>query len=171
MYAMASDIHIKVLNLNTTMKITKISKKGLDLIKSFEGFRSAPYADIVGVNTIGYGNTYYPGGKKVTLQDSPITEEEATKLLLNTLTYYEQSVDSLVRDDISQNKYDSLVSFAYNLGVNALKKSTLLKLVNENPNNHLIKDEFLKWCNAGGRKVSGLVKRRTKEVEHFFSVV
>ena len=59
----------------------KISKEGLELIKGFEKFVAKPYIDAVGVVTIGYGNTYYPDGRKVTMQDAPITETQATILL------------------------------------------------------------------------------------------
>jgi len=152
------------------MHITKIGKRGLDLIKSFEGFSSKPYLCPANVPTIGYGATYYPNGKRVTLSDKHITEEEGSALLLVTLAQYEKDVDSMTRDDINQQMYDSLCSFSYNLGSNALRKSTLLKKVNANPNDPLIKDEFMKWVNAGGRKLSGLVKRREAESKLYFDL-
>ena len=151
------------------MKVTTISKKGKDLIKKYEGFRAKPYLCPAKVPTIGYGATYYPDGRKVKLTDSAISECFATNLFEVMLTPYEKAVDSFCRDDISQNQFDALVSFAYNLGVTALKNSTLLKKVNTNPNDKTIKNEFLKWVNAGGKKLQGLVNRRTEESDLYFS--
>jgi lysozyme len=149
-------------------RIMKISENGLNLIKEFEGFRSAPYLDAVGVPTIGYGATYYPNGKKVTMNDIPISEKQATDLLRNMVVVYENAVDALVVPLINQNQFDALVSFTYNLGKGALKSSTLLKRVNANPNDPDIKNQFNKWVKAGGRTLQGLVKRRAKEANLYF---
>lgn len=152
------------------MKITKTGQKGLKLIKEFEGFRSKPYLCSANVPTIGYGATYYPGGKKVTLNDQPITEEYAVQLLSTMLDTFEKAVDSFCRDDINQDQFDALVSFAYNLGAGNLKSSTLLKKVNANPNDPTIRDEFMKWVNAGGKKLPGLIRRRQAEADLYFGV-
>lgn len=152
------------------MKIMKTGQKGLKLIKEFEGFRSKPYLCSANVPTIGYGATYYPGGKKVTLNDQPITEEYAVQLLSVMLDTFEKAVDSFCRDDINQDQFDALVSFAYNLGTGNLKSSTLLKKVNANPNDPTIRDEFMKWVNAGGKKLPGLVRRRQAEADLYFGV-
>ena len=125
-------------------KITKIGPKGLDLIKSFEGLYLKPYLCPANVPTIGYGNTFYENGKKVTLKDPAITEARAIELLMSELKMYEQKVDSFCIDTITQNQFDALVSFCYNAGPNALKSSTLLVKVNNNPKDPTIKDEFLK---------------------------
>ena len=151
------------------MKITKLSQKGLELIKQFEGLSLTPYVCAGGINTIGYGNTYYTNGKKVTLQDKPITIQQAEELLKFSLSTYEKAVDSFCRDDISQSQFDALVSFAYNLGTGALQKSTLIKKVNANPKDVTIADEFLKWNKANGRVLAGLTKRRQAEANLYFS--
>jgi len=151
------------------MKITKLSQKGLELIKSFEGLSLKPYVCAGGINTIGYGNTYYTNGKKVTLQDKPITKEQAEELIKHSLSTYEKAVDSFCRDDISQSQFDALVSFAYNLGTGALQKSTLIKKVNANPKDVTIADEFLKWNKANGRVLAGLTRRRQAEANLYFS--
>lgn len=151
------------------MKITKSSQKGLDLIKRFEGLKLKPYLCPSSIPTIGYGNTYYPSGTKVKLTDPEITKEKAEELLKFLLGSYEKAVDSFCRDDINQNQFDALVSFAYNCGVNNLKSSTLLKKVNTNPHDPTIKAEFLKWNKGGGKVLAGLTKRRQAEADLYFS--
>jgi lysozyme len=128
-----------------------------------------PYVCAGGINTIGYGNTYYTNGKKVTLQDKPITKEQAEELLKHSLSTYEKAVDSFCRDDISQNQFDALVSFCYNVGTGALQKSTLIKKVNANPKDVTISDEFMKWNKANGRVLVGLTRRRQAESKLYFS--
>jgi len=133
------------------MKITKTGIAGVELIKTFEGFKSAPYKCPAGIPTIGYGATFYPNGKKVTMTDKALTETESVELLKHMLVSFEKYVDSYCRDDINQNQFDALVSFAYNLGPANLKSSTLLKKVNANPADESIKLEFMKWVKAGGK--------------------
>lgn len=151
------------------MKITKTSNRGKALIKKYEGFEPKPYLCPAKVPTIGYGATYYPDGRKVKLTDPAITEAYATNLLEVMLIPYEKAVDSYCRDDINQNQFDALVSFAYNLGTSALKNSTLVKKVNNNPNDPAIAKEFAKWVNAGGKKLAGLIKRRAEEAQLYFT--
>ena len=146
----------------------KLGSKGLELIKSFEGFYSKPYLDPIGIPTIGYGATYYPNGKKVTMKDKPLTEKEASDLLKQMMTTYENDVKRLVKRELNQNQFDALVSFTYNLGGANLGKSTLLKKVNANPCDKTIKDEFLKWNKAGGKVLNGLTRRRNAEAELYF---
>lgn len=147
----------------------KVSQNGINLIKKFEGFKSKPYLCAAGVATIGYGSTYYENGARVKLSDSPITEDWADQLLRNVLKQYELSVDVMTRDDISQNQFDALVSFAYNVGIQNFKTSTLLKRVNANPKDPDIKIQFARWIRAEGRILKGLVKRREIEANLYFS--
>lgn len=147
----------------------KTSKKGIELIKRYEGFVGKPYLDAVGIPTIGYGATHYGNGIKVKMTDKPITEEEATILLSKMLVSYEDTVNRLVTRELNKNQFDALVSFTYNLGGANLKSSTLLKKVNANPCDRTIADEFNKWVNAGGKKLNGLVKRRKEEAKLYFS--
>ena len=151
------------------MKVTKISKQGIELIKKFEGLKLKPYLCSAGVPTIGYGNTFYENGVKVKLSDPEISQERADQLLAFTLTSFEKYVDSFCRDDISQQQFDALVSFCFNLGPNNLKASTLLKKVNANPIDESIRLEFGKWTKAGGKVLKGLVTRRNAEADLYFS--
>jgi lysozyme len=150
------------------MKITKTGIAGIELIKTFEGFKSAPYKCPAGIPTIGYGATFYPNGKKVTMTDKALSETESVELLKHMLVSFEKYVDSYCRDDINQNQFDALVSFAYNLGPANLKSSTLLKKVNANPEDETIKLEFMKWVKAGGKTLKGLVARREAESKLYF---
>jgi lysozyme len=151
------------------MKVTKISQKGLDLIKRFEGLKLKPYLCPAGIPTIGYGNTYYNDGKKVKLTDPSITQAKADELLKFLIQSYEKDVDSFCRDDISQQNFDALVSFAYNCGPRNLKSSTLLKKVNLNPQDVTIRNEFMKWNKGAGKVLAGLTKRRQAEADLYFS--
>jgi lysozyme len=150
----------------------KISKEGLELIKGFEKFRPEPYIDAVGIPTIGYGNTYYPDGRKVTMQDAQITEGLAT-LLLETI--FEKDFAKFIPQYVNQNQFDALASLVYNIGIGAFFKSTLLKKIKVNPNDASIEQEFLKW-NKGrilGQliELKGLTNRRKKEAELYFKPI
>ena len=105
-----------------------VSKNGLDIIKEFESFRAKAYLCPAQIPTIGYGSTYYEDGTKVTLKDKPITEERATELLefIANKTFSE-NINKVVKVPLNQNQFDSLVSFAYNIGNKNFNWSTLLK--------------------------------------------
>ena len=147
----------------------RLDKKGYDLIKEFEGLSLEPYKCSAGVPTIGYGSTYYENGIKVQMSDAPITGARADILLKNVADRFAQKVANLIKKPITQNQFNALVSFAFNVGSGALASSTLLKLVNENPNNAMISKEFLKWNKANGKAVQGLTNRRIKESALYFT--
>ena len=144
-------------------RIMKITNEGINLIKKFEGLRLEAYLCPAGVWTIGYGHT--KGVKK----GQVITQLEADNLLKEDLSSFEKGVTSLIKSNINQNQFDSLVSFAYNLGLANLKSSTLLKKVNSNSNDRTIVDEFIKWIYAGGKPLEGLKRRRQAEAYLYFS--
>ena len=146
----------------------KVNKDGLHLIAEFEGLSLKPYMCPAKKATIGYGNTYYKDGTKVTMLDKPITKEEAIKLLEIIVDSFAKQVSKLVTSPLNQNQINAVVSFAYNVGVGNLKNSTLLKLINKDHNQLAISNEFLKWTNAGGEKSKGLEKRRIKESQIYF---
>lgn len=147
----------------------KISQRGLDLIKKFEGFSPVPYLCPAGIPTIGYGTTYYEEGLPVSMVDKVITEEMAEDLLKKHVETYENGVKQGVKQTINQNQFDALVSFTYNVGVANLLRSTLLKKINIDPYDLTIEKEFLKWVNAGGKRLAGLVKRRQMESQLYYA--
>lgn len=142
----------------------KTSTRGRKLIKEFEGLRTTAYKDIVGVWTIGYGHTNAAGSPKVKPGMS-ITTKEADDILIKDLKKYEDAVNRNVKVPITQNQFDALVSFTFNLGEGNLRKSTLLKRLNSG--DYKVGDEFLKWNRAGGRLVRGLLRRRQEEKKLF----
>jgi lysozyme len=75
----------------------------------------------------------------------------------------------MVKKPLTQNQFNALVSFAYNVGTGAFSTSTLLKKVNANPNDLTIRNEFARWTRANGKIVNGLVNRRKKESDVYFS--
>lgn len=137
-----------------------ISDKGIDLIKGFEGCRLVAYQDSVGVWTIGYGSTtnVAPGDK--------ISAAEAEQRLREDLRHAENCVNSLVAVPLTQGEFDALVSFAFNVGCGNLRKSTLLRLLNQHDYDGASM-EFKKWDKAGGQVLEGLSKRRLAEAERF----
>ena len=148
----------------------KTSPQGLAIIKKFEGFRSKPYLCPAGVPTIGYGSTYYADGRPVKMTDAPISEAQAQELLQATLTKYEDCVNGAVKMPINQNQFDAFVSFTYNLGCGAFRKSTMLQLFNTGYAGAAA-EQFARWNRGGGKVLAGLVSRRAAERALFVSKV
>lgn len=146
----------------------KLDLNGYNLICEFEGIRLKPYLCSARIPTIGFGNTYYPNGKRVTLLDDAITKEYAFEIFKTIADKFAKRVDDMVKTELTQNQFNALVSFAYNVGTGAFATSTLLKKVNSNPNDVTIKNEFLKWVKANKKVIQGLVNRRNKEVLIYF---
>jgi lysozyme len=146
-----------------------LDNKGYLLITKFEGLKLKPYLCSAKIPTIGYGNTYYPDGKRVTLLDKDITKQQAFDMFKEVANRFAKRVDTLVTSNLNQNQFNALVSFAYNVGTGNFSSSTLLKKVNRNPNDLTIKDEFLRWNKAGGKVLNGLTNRRNEEAILYFS--
>lgn len=138
----------------------KISTKGIELIKHFEGCKLKSYKCPAGVWTVGYGST----GAHVK-EGMTITKEDAEMLLFTDVEKFERQVDGLGLP-LKQHQFDALVSFAFNLGFGSLLKSTLLKKIRANDMTGAA-NEFPKWNKAGGKVLAGLVKRRDAEMKMF----
>jgi lysozyme len=144
------------------------------LAKHFEGFRSKPYLCPAGVATIGYGATHYEDGRRVTLEDAPITEARAAELLAFHLasTYapgVHRMCPGLLPLALLQNdwgKFNAIVDFAFNLGTGRLQTSTLRRKLNAQDWQGAIR-ELKRWVRGGGRVLPGLVKRRSAEAALF----
>ena len=147
----------------------KISSRGLELIKDFEGFSSSAYLDVVNIPTIGWGNTYYSDGRKVKLGDQ-ISKTDALKLLEVVANRdFADKIFPSIKVKVTQSQFDAMVSLAYNIGTGAFLKSTLLKKVNAGDFAGA-REEFLRWNKAGGKEVLGLTRRREREKQLFLSL-
>lgn len=140
----------------------KISDKGLEVIKQHEGLCLKAYVCPAGVLTIGYGHT------GDVLEGQEITEDEAERLLRNDVSWAEDCVNESVEVSLTQNQFDALVSFVYNIGCNAFRSSTLLRLLNSG-NTEAAAQQFHRWNKGGGRVLAGLTKRRAHEAELFLA--
>ena len=138
----------------------RISDICLEKLKEFEGLRKEAYLDAAGVPTIGYGHT-----QGVRMGDV-ISAYWAEMFLKADLYDIEKQVSSLGK--WNQPQFDALVSFAFNLGFYKLKTSTLLEKIREGANMRAIKQEFMKWVYAGGKRLKGLERRRAWEAKRFF---
>jgi len=140
----------------------RTSRKGIEFIKAHEGLRVDAYLCPAGAPTIGYGHTY-----NVKMGDR-ITAEQAERLLIGDLAVAESEVNShMLR--ISQNQFDALVSFVFNVGARNFRSSTLLKRLKANPNDPDIEYQFRRWVYGGGRVLPGLIKRRKEESKLYCS--
>ena len=135
----------------------KTSQAGKDLIISFEGIRLEAYKCPAGVWTIGVGST-----QPTVSPGEVITKPEAMARFDRDLVKFENAVDRLVKVPLTQNQFDALVSFTFNVGEGALSKSTLLKKLNRGEY-AAVPAELMKWTKGGGKELPGLVRRRRAE--------
>jgi len=143
-----------------------ISHKGVELIKLFEGCRLETYLDAADVPTIGYGST----GSHVRM-GMKITKEEAEQLLLDDLKRFEAGVSEQVTVPLNQNEFDALVSFSFNVGLGALNRSTLLRMLNDGASKSVVASQFLRWNKVNGKPLEGLTRRRKAERALFLTKV
>ena len=136
------------------------SENGIELIKEFEGRRLVAYQDSVGVWTIGYGHT------KDVWEDRLIIKKTADRLLAEDLAEFEKYVDNLVDVPLTQNQFDALVAWTFNLGPTNLSESTLLKKLNAGDYDS-VPSEMKRWNKAGGEVLEGLIRRREAEAALF----
>jgi lysozyme len=146
----------------------KIGEKGLALIKEFEGCKLLSYKCPAGVWTIGIGSTRYADGTPVKVNQALPTEAAALQLLAQTLAPYEHAVNA-VKVELTQNEFDALVCFCYNIGTGNFVSSTLVKMLKADEPKSEIAAQFLRWNKAGGKVLAGLTRRRNAEAELFLS--
>lgn len=142
----------------------RISDMGIDLLKHFEGFAARPYRCPAGKLTAGYGHVLQPGEEGL----CPLTEEEAGNLLRWDVQCIENYIQNMVLAGLQQSQWDAVACLAYNIGVGALKKSTLLIKINKGDFLGAA-GEFERWIFAGGRVLPGLVRRRKAEKQLFIN--
>jgi lysozyme len=144
----------------------KISQKGIDLIKEFEGCRLDAYRCPANVPTIGYGST----GADVHM-GMKITQEEAELRLKRDIAAFEECVSNSCTVEPSQNQFDAMVALCFNIGPGSVKHnrdgfltSSVLRFHNEGRHNDAA-IAFGKWIRGGGRILPGLMRRREAEAK------
>lgn len=141
----------------------KTSQKGIDLLKSFEAFKPYCYRCPAGKPTIGYGHVVQPRENFPAV----LTLDYAEDLLERDLAQFERSVLALTKGvALTQEQFDALVCFTFNVGMGAFAGSTLLKKLKAGDYVGAA-DEFLKWDHAGGKVLAGLTRRREAERKLF----
>lgn len=162
---------LSALSKKNNPKTYSISSEGVAFIKSFEGFSLDSYDDGVGVWTIGWGSIKDLQGNPVK-KGQKIDNNIANKLFKRDLQSFENAVNRLVTVPLSQNQYDALVSFSYNVGIGALSGSTLLKKLNVGDYIGAA-DSFLSWnkgrVNGKLVEIKGLTRRRKAEKDLFLT--
>lgn len=138
-----------------------ISENGYALIRDFEGFRDKAYRDTGGVWTLGFGTIKYPDGRSVKQGDT-CTREQAEQWLKSDCRWVDACLDKYVKATISQNQFDALASFVYNIGESQFRSSTLLAKLNAG-DYRVAAANFDRWIYDNGKIITGLVNRRAQE--------
>ena len=144
------------------MTLMFTSQEGIDLIKKFEELRLEAYLCPAGVWTIGWGTT--TNVKK----GMKITKSEAESYLRRDIQPIEKALNSL-NINFTQNQFDAIVSWIYNIGIGKFNSSTLKKKILAKAPDLEITDQIIKWVNAGGKPLLGLKRRRRDEANLFLN--
>ena len=141
-----------------------VSAAGRALIREHEGCELIAYTCPAGVLTVGVGHTGPDVVKGLT-----ITEERADELLAQDLDAAEQCVSRSVEVELTQEQFDALCSFVFNVGCGAFQRSTLLRMLNDGDYDGARK-QFFRWNNSGAKELAGLTRRRADEAEMFSGI-
>lgn len=146
--------------------MNKALRLACQIAQEFEGYRGDAYLCPAGVPTIGYGTTVYPDGQRVTLTDGHCDEAQAMEYLEHEM---KKCLDAVIEaspnlKEQSDEMQAAIADFAYNLGHNAYRTSTLRKRIDaadwaDVPN------QLRRWVYAGGKKLAGLERRREAEIK------
>ena len=142
-----------------------ISENGFSIIREYEGFRPTAYLDTGGVWTIGYGTIKYPNGTRVKKGDT-CTQGQAELWLKNDCGWVDVCLDKYIKVPVTQNQFDALASFVYNVGEAQFKGSTLLVLLNQKDYKGAA-NQFDRWIFDNGKRIQGLYNRRSSEKSLF----
>ena len=144
-----------------------INRAALALIRRFEGFRARAYRDAAGVWTIGYGHTSRAGPPQVR-PGMRVSHARAEEILRRDVETFARAVARQVRTPLNANQFGALVSFAYNIGIGNLRRSSVLRAVNEGRLEDVPR-MLMRWTRAGGKHLRGLKRRRRAEGRLFMS--
>jgi lysozyme len=146
----------------------KLDNKGIKILEELEGLELKSYKCSADVWTIGLGNTFYEDGSKV--KEGQSISKERAYLLFNLISKkFEKAINENVKVNISQNQFNALFCFVYNIGITGFKNSTLLRLLNINSKDDNIAKQFLRWNKINGVESRGLTNRRIKESSLYFT--
>ncbi len=153
-----------------TTQAHTLSQAGLNFIARHEAFVGHLYNDAAGYATIGYGHLVHRSrvGTNATAEApfaGGITKAQALSLLSRDAAAHISAVSRAVRVPLTQNKFDALVSFSFNVGAGAMRGSGVVNFVNHGGTPQQIHNAFLQWVRAGHRRLQGLVVRRTDEAD------
>lgn len=149
-----------------------MSQNGTKLLAEWEGLRTEVYDDAAGLPTIGVGHLLTQNERdtgRITIKGQAVdyqqglSEQQVLDLLAQDLERFEAAVNDGVQVALNQNQFDALVSFAFNVGRQAFKSSTLLKKLNQGLYDE-VPAQLRRWNKAGGNVIQGLVNRREKEI-------
>lgn len=159
------DVFAQLVGVVPTLSNMDISESGYSIIREFEGFKDKAYKDTGGVWTIGYGTIKYPNGTPVKQGDT-CTVSQAEAWLKHDCKWVDACLDKYAKVKLSQNQFDALASFVYNIGETAFRTSTLL--VKLNSSDYVgAAGQLDRWVNDNGKRIQGLVNRRAKEKKLF----
>lgn len=140
----------------------QLSDAGLQAIEQREGFSAVPYWDHKGYS-IGYGHLMKLGENYTS-----ITQDQAAQLLQQDAAIAVRAVNNSVKVALTQNQFDALVSFAFNVGAGAFASSTLVRQLNQGDYTD-VGDQLARWNQASGQVSSALVARRQSEAQQFYA--
>jgi lysozyme len=155
----------------------QLSAEGVTLLRELEGVEPEPYRDSAGLLTIGCGHLLtrdelhsgkiYCGDRVIRWKDGPLSDEEITALLAEDVGWAEACVEVAVHVQLTQEQFDCLVLWTFNVGANAMRESTLVRKLNAGLYTE-VPDELRRWTRAGGQVLPGLVRRREREIAHWY---
>lgn len=146
----------------------KASKKCLEMLAHHEGVRQKPYKCPAGLWTVGVGHLIGDGKSLPDSWNRTFTLEEVYAILAKDVTRFERGIEKYISIQLTQGEFDALVSFAFNLGLGTLQKSTLRQKLNRGDKEGAI-ESLLKYNKAGGKILKGLDNRRKDEAALFLS--
>lgn len=145
----------------------KLSSGGKLLLAELEGKRSSMYLDSAGLPTIGIGHLIT--SSEPHLMTATLTDSQIYALLDADLVRFEQAVQSAVRIPLQQHQRDALIILAFNIGTSAFRNSTVVARINDKATEADIREAWGRWKMAGGQVVQGLINRRNREMELYFT--
>lgn len=144
------------------------SKNFYRLLIQFEGLKLKAYLDSANIPTIGIGTILYPDGRKVSIHDT-CTEAQAMEWAEHDAENMALKLSVITPPDLHPHQFDALLLLMYNIGVGALSRSTVLKRIKAGASEDLVRAAWLMWNKAGGKIIPGLINRRNKELDLYFS--